>query len=120
MIALLNEHPKTAKVIREYYLTKMIESLKDDDLPENFKKHMKQQGIKDEQVAKMIGNSPSLLFPIFDENEIYINVSPEYNGSLVLFCFDTGHGEINTFITRKEAEIAGVTKAFKILENILK
>ena len=123
MTELLTKYPKAAKVVREYYLEQLLESLKEKNLPDEFKEHVKQQGITDETVQGLVSGNPALLFLVFDKNEIYIHIGIDYpevgEHFPIMFSFDTGKGEINTFLTRKQAEQAAVEKAFELLEQKL-
>lgn len=130
MLELLKKYPKSAKLIREYYLDKMLESLKDDSLPDEFKDHVRQMGIDDEKVAKMLGDAYSQLFSFFDSNKVYISVSPimeieEKEGEIatlkpIIFQASIlGKQWISFNETRKEAEFEGVKNAFVLLEDKL-
>ena len=74
-IELLNANPKTAEVIRAWFMEKMIESIKTaQDVPEEFKDYMRQQGIDNEKLSIMIDAQPRSLFDMFDAQGIIINV----------------------------------------------
>ena len=126
MIELLEKYPKAAKVVRQYYLEKLIESLK-TDLPEEFKEHVRQQGVTDEMVAKLVDNQPRSLFDVFDENELYIHVGVliGINNSIV-FKYQVNDLLLGpvfkdgvSFKTRRESEKAAIEEAFKLLEEKL-
>lgn len=115
-LELLDEHPKAAIVVKQWYLDKMLESLKDESLPEDFKEHVRQQGIDNSTIAKMIDGMPRTLFDVFDNNKVFIqiNVSPNFSYSI-----NEGDVISGSWKTRREAEIAAIEQAFKLLNDKL-
>jgi hypothetical protein len=117
MMELLTKYPKAAKVVREHFLEKLLEGLKTEGLPEDFKEHVREQGITDEKVAKLIDNHPRMLMDIFDENEVYINVFPTNEYENIEFRTQVNFEDVGTSkFSRKEAEFLAVKKAFELLE----
>jgi hypothetical protein len=119
---LLETYPKAAAAIKEFYYGKMIESLEEDnDIPQEFKDMVQAQQFDSEYVATFIDTNPRFLFDIFDENDIYINVTAFPNKlfiySLVGEVAEVGSTETSN--TRKEAEKLAIEEAFKILNNKL-
>jgi hypothetical protein len=119
---LLETYPKAAVAIKEFYYGKMINSLEEDnDIPQEFKDMVKAQQFDSEYVATFIDNNPRFLFDIFDENDIYINVTAFPNKlfiySLVGEVAEVGSTETSN--TRKEAEKLVIERAFEILNNKL-
>ena len=117
-IELLEQYPLTAKVIREWFLEKMIESLQDENVPDEFKNYMRDQGVENDKVGVMIDANPRMLFDVFDENEIFIGTNVTQK--------DAFHCTINnslspggTHYTRKEAELFTIEAAFEMLETKL-
>jgi hypothetical protein len=114
-LELLEAYPKAAKVINEFYHTKMIESLNTEDVPQEYKDLLKEQEFDNEYVAKFIDANPRILFDVFDEHEIYINISaPKFSYSI-----GTGGVISGTLKTRKEAEIAAIEEASQLLNDKL-
>lgn len=121
MLELLKEHPKTAIVIKQWFLEKMLESLKDESLPEDFKNYVREQGIDDEKIANMVENSPRSLFDVFDDHKLYIEILREITG------FWWKIKDEKTFLrlgndpynNRKEAEMEAIVESFKLLEEKL-
>jgi len=128
-LELLNTYPKAATVVKQWFLGKMLDSLKDDTLPKDFKEYVRQQGIDDERVAKILGANPRTMFDVFDANKVYINIdifvnedrSAKFNWSI-----NTGNAEghyrksgSDLYQSRTEAEKDAVTKAFEMLNNKL-
>lgn len=117
---LLENHPKTASVICEWFQTQFIKSLEDQHLPKDFIEGAKSFVIDNEKVNGLIGKQPRGLLDFFDENGIHINT--------LVFGKDWSWGIVSTRLTvgsdinypsRKEAELAGIVKAFEELEERL-
>jgi len=116
-IELLNANPKTAEVIRAWFMEKMIESIKTaQDVPDEFKDYMRQQGIDNEKLSIMIDAQPRSLFEVFDAKEIFINV---------FYVVGKFHAQISDndaeteSTIRKDAEVGIIEHAFRILEEKL-
>lgn len=116
-LELLEKYPLAANVIKEWFLQSMVESFKDDTVPEEFKKFMLEQGIEKEKVGTLIDVNPRMLLDVFDENEIFIEIFlyPDNTFS----CKMGKQGTIASWKTRKEAELFAVDVAFGILEENL-
>lgn len=65
-ITLLKKHPLAAKVIKDWFMKSMLESFKDENVPEEFKQFMLEQGVEDDKVAKLIDVNVRILFDVFD------------------------------------------------------
>ena len=116
-IELLEQYPLTAKVIREWFLEKMIESLQDENVPDEFKNYMRDQGVENDKVGVMIDANPRMLLDVFDENEIVIENSLYPDGT---FTIKIGNeATTQSWKTRKEAETFAIEAAFEILETKL-
>lgn len=116
-LELLEKYPLAAKVIKDWFLKSMVESFKDETVPEEFKQFMLEQGIEEEKVGTLIDINPRMLFDVFDENDIVIETS--------LYPDDTFTIKIGNQATtqswkkRKDAELFAIEAAFEILENKL-
>ena len=126
MIELLEKYPKAAKVVREYYLERLLESLEDKSLPDEFKVHVREQGITNETISGMIKDNPRLLFSVFDENNLFISVNflwmpPEEGWFIWTINPCDGSTQANKFRykDRKETEKDAIEEAFKLLEGKL-
>lgn len=116
-IELLNKYPESAKIIRAWFLEKMIESLQTSDVPDEFKDMMRQTGIEDDKLAIMIDANPRMLFDVFDEHDVIIETSLYPSKE---FTIKIGNqATTNSWKTRKEAESFAIEAAFEILENKL-
>ena len=118
---LLETYDKAAVVIKQFYLSHMLESLNDENLPENFKDFVKEQGIDNDTVAVMLTASPRTFFDVFDKNDIYINVTAFPNKLFMYSIIGEVEevGSTETSNTRIEAERQAVEKAFKLLNEKL-
>ncbi len=118
MIELLQNYPEAAKVVKAYYLEIMLDTLNDDSLPENFKEYVREMGIDDEKISKMLNGSSRSMFDVFDHNAIYINVTFDNEDRLFRYSVN---GEVDSmnYTHRKAAEQAAVAEAFKLLNEKL-
>ena len=120
-IELLEQNPESAKLICSYYLEVMLESLNDDSLPEDFKDHVRSQGMDNNNIAAILDGNPRNLFDFFDSRKIYVDVRPFTNGSfsysVISDIATSGSSEI--YKTRKEADKNAVETAIKQLELTL-
>jgi hypothetical protein len=121
-LELLKKYPKAGKVIKAWYLEKMLESFKEvnnkDDVPQDFIDSFKAiNSIKDEEVAPMVDASPSALFHLFDINDIFIQI----NIGKGIFSYNINEGDViaGGWNTRKEADFSAVEQAFEILDKKL-
>jgi hypothetical protein len=114
---LLEKHPLAANVVRDWFMNQMLESFKDETVPEGFKQYMLEQGIDNDKVGTLIDVNPRNLLDVFDENNIIIETSLYPNGE---FTIKIGNeATTNSWKTRKEAELFAIEAAFEILENKL-
>ena len=114
MLELLENHPKTATVVKQWLLDKMLESLKDDSLPEDFKQHVREQGMENDKVAKILSGSPRALFDVFDGHKIYVETIVDELGG---FWWKIGETKSTIgYEYRKNCDEAAIVEAFKLLE----
>lgn len=117
---LLENHPKTASLLCEWFQHQFIKSMEDQGLPKDFIEGAKNFIIDNEKVIGLIGKQPRGLFDFFDENGIHINTlvfGNKWSWDIVSVRLTIG-SETN-FPSRKGAELGGVTKAFEELEERL-
>jgi hypothetical protein len=121
---LLETYDKAAVVIKQFYLSHMLESLNDENLPENFKDFVREQGIDNDTVAVMITASPRTFFDVFDNHKIYIEILVDLTKDNALFSYvidgnmmDNVEGVL--YNSRIEAERVAIEKAFEILNDKL-
>lgn len=116
-IELLEKHPLSAEVVKAWILEQMLESFKDDSVPDEFKDYMRQQGVENDKVAVMIDAQPRFLFDVFDANDVIIEtiVFPDKEFS----CKIGMQATTLSWKTRREAEAFSIEAAFEILEKKL-
>jgi len=121
-IELLEQNPESAKLICSYYLEMMIESLKHEGLPEDFKESIREEGIDNSNVGAILDGNPRNLFDFFDSHGMYINVTtfPDtlfFTYSIMNEIATSGSSDV--YKTRKEADKIAVETAIKQLELTL-
>ena len=115
-IDLLEKYPAATEIIRAWFMEKMIESFKDENVPDEFKDFMREQGIENDKLGTMIDVNPRMLFDVFDENEVFISINVVDRK----FTYRIDNLVNPTeYSTRKECELISITRAFDILENKL-
>jgi hypothetical protein len=117
-LQLLEKHPYATEVIRAWFLEQMIESLNDQSVPDEFKDFMRDQGIDNSKLSVMIDANPRMLFDVFDENDLFIEIF--MYPDVTFTCKIGNEATTNSWKTRKEAEMFAIEAAFEILENKLK
>ena len=118
---LLAKYPLATEVVRKSYFDKMIASVESaKDIPEEFKQSLMNEAITDERLIIFIDSQPRTLFDVFDDNDFYINtgtvLSTDSKPSFWYLIHGWSEGN-ETFKTRKEAELAAIAEAFKLLEE---
>jgi hypothetical protein len=125
-LELLEKHPRSGEVIRAWFLKQMFESFNDEDVPTEFKDFMREQGVENDKVGKMIDINPRMLLDVFDENDIHISVTygdhnyENNNLGELHYCATINNCETVIYcLRRKDAEISAIEAAFELLENKL-
>jgi hypothetical protein len=126
-LEILQKYPHSADVVRKWLFDKMMESMQDDSVPEDFKQSMMNEAVTNVRLAVFIDTNPRILFDVFDENDIiiYFMIFSSPEGVRFSAAIHTGNDEVKPnpigkqYNTRKEAEHAAVEAAFEILENKL-
>jgi hypothetical protein len=116
-LELLEAYPKAGQVIKQWFLERMLEGLKDDNLPEDFKKFVREQDITNDTVGKLIGASPRNLFDVFDDHKVIIDIT-YFQGPKFWFSINCNVDDAK-FETRKDCEKAAIEQAFKLLNEKL-
>jgi len=117
-LELLQENPHAAKVIKEYYVELMLNSLDESSLPENFKDFLREQGIDDDKVAQMMEANARNVYDVLDENGFIISIT--YDATFEKFSWYI-NGDQHKIVcsTRKESENQAVAAALYRLERKL-
>jgi hypothetical protein len=114
---LFEDYPKSCEIIKQWFLERMLESFKDENVPADFKDFVRQQGIGTEQIAKIIGSNPRSLFQVFDDNKLFIEIrvnveeGPEFSWGV------NGKKVDDWYATRTEAELKAVIECLKQLNE---
>lgn len=114
---LMDEHPKTATVVKQWLLEKMLESLDDDKLPEDFKEIVRKEGITDDKVVGILEGNPRALFDVFDNHKVFITINALKEQSYSVKINDQDVD--GRFSERIHADGHAVILAFSILEDKL-
>ena len=121
-LELLETYPKAGKIVNKWFLDKMIASLNNDAIPDEFKEYISNQPIENENISVMIDNNPRVLFDVFDENDIYVEILVDYKSNSAKFSYTVINNEIYsnplTYTSRRYAELAAIEHAFKLLEDL--
>ena len=113
-LELLKEYPETTRLIKDWYMRMMLESFKDDSVPEDFKEMMRATPIDDDKISKMIDGAPRLLFDFFDENDVIIQIN---TGKVFSYSINKGEVISGGWDNRKDSEYASISAAFELLNN---
>ena len=113
---LLDLYPIATEVVRDWFMDKMAESFKNQELPKDFKEFMREQGIPNDKLVKLIDVNPRVLFDVFDDNGVIINVV--HSNSVFSWDVNTVRS-LDSYSSRREAESASVQRAFQILHDKL-
>ena len=121
-LELLEKNPNAAKLICSYYLEIMLESLKDEALPDDFKNSIREQGIDNEKIGAIIDGNPRNLLEFFDNKGIFINVTRYTASDGITYSILDHNSSVSSpkvFHTRKEADKVGLELAIEKLEETL-
>ena len=116
-VEMLEKYPLAAKVVKDWVMVQMLESFKDETVPEGFKDFMLEQGVEDDKVGVMIDANPRFLFDVFDENNVIILITYHDNFGFTWAVEEADQQDF--YKTRKESERFAIEAAFEILENEL-
>lgn len=113
-LELLEKYPTAAQVVKSWYMGKMLESFADKNVPDDFKEFMRNQGVDNDKIAKMIDGSPRILFDVFDENDIVIQINTKDRFS---YSINNAEATSSSWFSRKEAESEAIKIAFEMLNG---
>jgi hypothetical protein len=116
---LLETYPKATEIIKQHFVEKLLESLINADLPDDFKEFARQQEIDNDKIATLVDAQPRGLFDVFDVNDVFVQISVDLENKCFRYSFDGGRVESNDYSKRREAEMAAIEKAFEILNEKL-
>ena len=113
---LLDLYPIATEVVRDWFMDKMAESFKNQELPKDFKEFMREQGIPNDKLVKLIDVNPRVLFDVFDDNGVIINTMCR-SGLWSWSVDETKSADYHP--SRRLAEKTAVECAFQILHDKL-
>ena len=119
---LLETYPKAADIVKQHFTEKLLESLNNADLPDDFKEFARQQQIDNDKIGELIDSQPRGLFDVFDSNGVYIEILVDLTKDDALFSYVI-NGNIMSNVegvlynSRIEAEKVAIEKAFEILND---
>lgn len=117
----LDNYPKTAHLLQDYYTTKMLASIDTANVPEEFKETMRKEGVSMDKIEILVNSNPRHLFEFFDDRSMYINVSGHSSGTFTYYIVGetatTGNNDV--FMSRKSADGAAIEEAIRQLELII-
>lgn len=113
---ILDAYPIATEVVRDWFMEKMVDSFKNQELPKDFKEFMREQGIPNDRLIKLIDVNPRVLLDVFDDNGVIINVV--YTDGRFTWDVNTVKS-LDSYSSRREAEVASVQRAFQILNDKL-
>ena len=116
-IELLEAHPKAAVVVKQWFLEQLLNGLKDENLPEDFKKYVKEQDINNDKIGKLIELSPRALYDVFDDHKVIIDIT-YFQGPKFWFSINCDVDDAK-YNTRRECEKGAIEEAFKLLNEKL-
>jgi len=114
MKELVKLYPEAAEAMRRYFLERMLESLNDESLPENFKEYAREKGVSMDNIIGMLEGNPRATFDFFDDNELYIQITGD---NLSGWYWEVEANNDNKCSTRKQAEAEAVEESFRILNE---
>jgi len=114
-LKLLQDNPDAAKIIIQYYVELMLNSLDDSLLPENFKEFLQEQGIDEEKVAQMMEANTRNVYDVLDDNGFIISILFDSNVKRFVWYINDGGHTVCT--TRKQAENEAVAEAIFLLQE---
>lgn len=119
-LELLQEFPKAAKVIKAWFVSKMMLSL-NANVDEEIREYARQNGIDDDKLSKIINSNPRMLLDVFDEHGIYIEilVDLKIKPSVTFKYAFNNNQESEDFTDRISCEREAIKNAFIILNNKL-
>lgn len=117
-LEMLQDNPRAAKIITEYYNNLMLSKIDESGLPQNFIEFMKEQGLNEDNVAQMMEANIRNLIDVLDDNGFIISIS--YDATFEKFYwFINGDSHKIACSTRKDAENDAVAAAVYRLERKL-
>lgn len=119
MKELFENNPHATLVIQSWFMGKMLESLDDNTVPEDFREMLRQQGVQKEHLIKMVEGSPRSLLDVLDENDVIISIVYDAKNNVFRYAVNDSVESID-YKTRKEAEADAIAYGVMELETKIK
>jgi len=120
---LLEKYPKAGKVVNDWFVDKMLQSLNTSTMTEEFKEYINTHSINNKHITLAIDANPRVLFDVFDDNDVFIEILVDYKLNNTTFTFTVVDEEMYsnpiTYTSRKSAEYAAIELAFELLDKKL-
>jgi hypothetical protein len=119
---LLESCPKATDASGEYFYGKLVNSLVNADVTEEYKDFVKSQEFSNEFIANVMDTNPRAFFDVFDNNGIIINIAYTPDGftwGLYMESDEIGIKDTTVYNFRVEAERVAVENVFKLLNDKL-
>ena len=114
----LELYPLAGKMLHDYYLELMLESINVSQLPDDYKEKMKEEGIEMDKIEDIANTNPRHLLDFFDNQEIYVRIAVDADGTFMFSIVGpvATIGSTKSYKTRKEAEAEAIEQATKQLD----
>ena len=122
---ILENYPKAANEASRYFYEKLVNSLVDADVSEEYKEFIKSQEMGNEFMTNVIDTNPRAFFDVFDSHDIFIQTHIKWEGDDATFGWTIERagidtiGSSNNYPYRDIAERFAIEKAFDYLNNQL-
>ena len=116
--AILTSNPFAKKVIMNWFMEKMIESFKDQSVPQEMVDYMRENGISDERLIDALNINPRMLFDVLDENDVLVQININFDNKS--FSYNINGDVISGgFNNRKDCEMHAIVEAIVYLNKKL-
>lgn len=120
-IKILKENKRAAKYIKEWFLERLVNNLKNFKGDENFKEMMSNRTLTDEQMETIVSEAPRNILDILDSQGVLISIivkDEKFLGN-VFNARTEEKVDINKHTTRREFDLSAIKIALPILEENL-
>lgn len=115
----LTANPYAKKIILNWFMEKMIESFKDQSVPQEMIEYMRENGISDERLIDALNVNPRMLFDVLDENNVLVQININFENKTFSYNMNNEEANGSTFKNRKDCEIHAIVAAIVKLNKDL-
>lgn len=104
----LSKYPIISEEFKQFFLQKILDSIKDDGVPQEFKEHLIEVGVTNDMLQQYFNSNARLFFDFFDEKDLIIlitNIQGDFSYEI------NGEPSCETFEDRLSAEKAAILDA---------